>query len=238
MMYYLRHQISELNFGKFPDSVGFQCWRVNIRTEVCENTPWPQLTMSWINGAEIAKSTDDLMTSQSTQGKDFPDFEMLDAKIASALRKIISSSNFNKRVSVEEQRGQKHDRFLRGTQIAYRIHDRCQAIGACDAAQGLSDLFNICFHDDGLQDFDTRLDQVLLTTSEIPEENVFEGLYKMKLQGSAQHQTALAVYDQGMNRDRVLQSYQRLRTLVRRHIDQMIRTRNVEARNERIETVV
>ena len=111
------------------------------------------------------------------------------------------------------------------------IHDHFQATGAYDAAQRLSDLFNICLHDDDLQDFDTRLYQVQLTTSEMPQENVFEGLYKMKLQGSAQHQTALAVYDQGMNRDRVLQSYQRLRTLVR-HIDQMIRMRNFEARNK------
>ena len=73
------------------------------------------------------------------------------------------------------------------------IHDHFQATGPCDAAQGLSDLFNICLHDDDVQDFDTRWDQVLLTTSEIPEENVFEGWYKMKLQGSAQHQTVLAL---------------------------------------------
>ena len=118
------------------------------------------------------------------------------------------------------------------------IHDHFQATGLCDAAQGLSDLFNICLHDDDVQDFDTRWDQVLLITSEIPEENVFEGWYKMKLQGSAQHQTVLALCDQWMNRDRASQSYQRLRTLVRRHVDQMSRTRNFKARNERIETGV
>ena len=66
---------------------------------MCANTPWPQLTMSWINGVEIAKSTDDLLTSQSTQGTDFPDVEMLDAEIASALRKIISNSNFNRKLN-------------------------------------------------------------------------------------------------------------------------------------------
>ena len=112
MMDHLRHEISDLHFGKFPESVDFQCWRVNFRTEVCVNTPWPQLTMSWIKGVEVAKSIDDLMTSHSNQGIDFPDLEMLDAKIASALRKIISNSNFNRRVSVEEQRAQKQDRFF------------------------------------------------------------------------------------------------------------------------------
>ena len=43
----------------------------------------------------------------------FPHFEMLDAKIASALNKIIQHSQFKKKVSLEEQKAQKEDRFLR-----------------------------------------------------------------------------------------------------------------------------
>ena len=34
----------------------------------------------------------------------FPNFEMLDAKIASALKKIIQNSNFKKRVNLAEQK--------------------------------------------------------------------------------------------------------------------------------------
>ena len=44
--------------------------------------------------------------------KDFSNFEMLDAKIASALNKIIQNSQFKKKVSLEEQKAQKEDRFL------------------------------------------------------------------------------------------------------------------------------
>ena len=62
--------------------------------------------------------------------RDFTDFdEMLDAKIASALKKILTSVHFRKRVSVEEQRGQKDDRFLRGRQIAYMIYQHFRATG-------------------------------------------------------------------------------------------------------------
>ena len=62
---------------------------------------------------EMRKSLDDLMTSQSIEGRrDFPDFEMLDAGIASALRKIIINSSFKRRVSVEEQRAQKTKSIL------------------------------------------------------------------------------------------------------------------------------
>ena len=85
-----------------------------------------------------------------------------------------------RRVSGEEQRTQKHNRFLRGRQVAYMIYDHFRATGAYDAAQGLSDLFNICLHNDAVQDFDARWDQSLLTASEIPTENVLEGLYKLQ----------------------------------------------------------
>ena len=38
---------------------------------------------------------------------------MLDAKIASALNKIIHNSHFKKKVSLEEQKAQKEDGFLK-----------------------------------------------------------------------------------------------------------------------------
>ena len=64
-----RYAISVLHFGKFPDPDDFQCWRVNVETDVCVSTQFPQLTMSWINEVEMARSTDDLLTSQSIEGR-------------------------------------------------------------------------------------------------------------------------------------------------------------------------
>ena len=124
----------------------------------------------------MERSIDDLLTSQSMEGRrDFPDFEMLDARIVSALRKNIFNTSFKREVKVEEQRAQKHDRFLRWRQIAFMIYDHFEATGAHHAAQGLQN--------DDVQDFDTRWDLTLLGTSEKPQENVLGGLYKMKLQG-------------------------------------------------------
>ena len=51
-------------------------------------------------------------------------------------------------------------------------------------------------------------------------------------------QTVMALCDQESVRILALPSYQRLEAMVRRHIDQMTRTRNVKAPNERIETGV
>ena len=80
--------------------------------------------------------------------------------------------------------------------------------------------------------------KLLLRTREIPQKNALEILYKMKLQGSEQIQRVLGMYNQKLNRDQVSPNYQRLRTMVRQHIDLMISTRNFKAQNERIETGV
>ena len=60
-----------------------------------------------------------------------------------------------------------------------------------------------------------------------------EGLYKHKVQGS-ELQTLFARYNQELNRDHVTPSCQKLRKMVRQHIDQTTRTRNFKAQNERI----
>ena len=56
---------------------------------------------------EMVDSLEELESSRSISGKNFPIFEMLDAKIASALNKTIQNSQFKKKVSV--QKAQKED---------------------------------------------------------------------------------------------------------------------------------
>ena len=176
------------------------------------------------------------MTSQSIEGRrDFTDYEMLDAKIASTLKKASHEFALCKRVSIEEQRAQKDDRFLRGRQIAYMTYEHFRATGAYEAVQGLSDLFNIRLQNDDVQDFDKRSDQALIAASEIPTELVLEGSNKSKLQDSVQLQTVLALYEQETVRNKRQTSYVRLKTKVRRQSYQTMRTRNFRARNEIVE---
>ena len=53
---------------------------------------------------ELVDSVDDLRSSSSTRGISIPNFEVLDARIASALNKIIHNSQFKRRISLEEQK--------------------------------------------------------------------------------------------------------------------------------------
>ena len=54
-------------------------------------------------------------------------------------------------------------------------YDNFRAIGDNDAAQGLSDLFNVSLQGDDTEDFHPRLDQTLLAAGEISKENILEG---------------------------------------------------------------
>ena len=67
--------------------------------------------MLLIKDVEKVESMDDLKTSRSIREHQFPNFEVLDAKIASALKKIIANPYIKKKVSLEEQKAQVEDRF-------------------------------------------------------------------------------------------------------------------------------
>ena len=87
---YPRFPISELHLGKFRYSMEFQSWKVNFKTAVCSKAAYPHLTMHWIKEGEMAKSIDELVTSRSIVGRtDFTDYVVLDAMIASALKKLL-----------------------------------------------------------------------------------------------------------------------------------------------------
>ena len=69
--------------------------------------------MLWIKVVEMVESVDDLKSSRSIRGIHGPDFEVLDARIASVLNRIIQNTRFKKKVNLEEMKGHKEDRFLR-----------------------------------------------------------------------------------------------------------------------------
>ena len=172
-----RLQISDLHFDKFPTPATFACWKIRFKTEVCICSQFPTEVMQKIKEVEMVDSVDELRSSSSSRGISMPNFEVLDARIASALNKIIHNSHFKKRVSLEEQKAQKQDRFLRGRQIAYLIYDYFRVIGANDSVENYADLFTIGLRNDDIQEFDPMWDGILLSMTKIPHDDILEGLY-------------------------------------------------------------
>ena len=88
-----RLQISDLHFDKFPTPATFACWKIRFKTEVCTCSQFPTEAMQWIKEVELVHSVDELRSSSSTRGISMPNFEVLDARITSALNKIIHDQN-------------------------------------------------------------------------------------------------------------------------------------------------
>ena len=97
-----------------------------------------------------------------------PDFEVLYAKIASPLNRIIHNSHFKRRLSLEEQKAQKEDRFLRGRQIAYLIDEYFRVTGANDSVENYTDLFTIALRNDDVQEFDSKWNGIFIVNDENP----------------------------------------------------------------------
>ena len=174
-----RLQISDLHFDKFRTPATFACWKIRFKTEVCTCSQFPTEAMQWIKEVEMVDSVDELRSSSSTRGISMPNFEVLDARIASALNKIFHNSQFKRRIILEERKSQKQDRFLRGRQIAFLIYEYFRVTGAHDSVENYADLFTVSLRNDGLQEVHSKWDGILLSVTKIPPDDILEGLYKL-----------------------------------------------------------
>ena len=63
-----------------------------------------------------------------------------------------------------------------------------------------------------------------------------ESLYKLRIRDFDQLKTVLELHDMEIHQKISTPNYQRLKTMVKRSIDQKLRLRNFDARHEKIET--
>ena len=66
---------------------------MNVRTDENSGSCHSSNVMSWTQESDEAQSIDQLQTSRSITGKDAY-FETLDAKVATALKKILNNTKF------------------------------------------------------------------------------------------------------------------------------------------------
>ena len=75
------------------------------------------------------------------------------------------------------------------------IYDYFRVIGAHDTVLDCAHLFSVSLHDDNIQEFDTRWDEVLLSMSKFPSHDILESLYKLRIRESEQLRTVLELFD-------------------------------------------
>ena len=115
------------------------------------------------------------------------------------------------------------------------IYDYFWVTGAPDTVLDHADLFTVTLRNDGVQEFDTTWDEMLLSMTKIPPDDVLESLHKLRIRESDQLKTVLELYDMEIHQKKSKPNYQKMKTMVKRGIDQKLRLRNIDARNDGIE---
>ena len=100
------------------------------------------------------------------------------------------------------------------------IYDYFWVTGAHDTVLDHADLFSITLRNDDVQDFDTRWDEILLSMTKIPPEDVLESLYKLRIRESDQLKTVLELYDMEIHQKISMPDYQKFKKWLKRNIDQ------------------
>ena len=116
------------------------------------------------------------------------------------------------------------------------IYDYFRVTGAHDTVSDYADSFSITLRDDNIQEFDTRWDEVLLSVSKIPSDDILKSLYKLRISESDQLKTVLELYDMEIHQKTSVLNNQKLKTMVKRSLNQKLRLRIFDARQGRIET--
>ena len=184
---------------------------------------------------ELVDPVDELRTSSSIRGISMPNFEVLDARIASALNKIIHNFHFKKENQSGGTKGPKRGPFpSRQTDC---LLDLRLLLGHWDpcSVENNADLFTISLRNDDIQEFDSKWDGILLSMTKIPHDDILEGLYKIRIRESEKLKTVLELYDLETHQKKLGPDYHRFNTMVKRSIEREIRNKNFGNRNGNFE---
>ena len=116
------------------------------------------------------------------------------------------------------------------------IYDFIRVTGAHDTVSDYADLFSVTLRDDNIQEFDKRWDEVLLSMSKIPSDDIVDSLYKLRIRESDHLKNVWELYDMEIHQETSMPNYQKLKTMVKRRKDQKLRLRNFDARHGKIES--
>ena len=111
------------------------------------------------------------------------------------------------------------------------IYDQFRVTGTHDSVENYTDLFTIVLRNDDIQEFDSKWDGILLSMTKIPHDDNLEGLYKLRIRESEKLKTVLESYDLETHQKKLGPDYHRLKTMVKRSIEQDLRNKNFRARN-------
>ena len=116
------------------------------------------------------------------------------------------------------------------------IYDYFRVTGGHDTVLDYADLISVTLRDDNVQEFDTRWDEVLLSMSKIPSDDVLESLCQLRIREPDQLKTVSELYEMEIHQKVSMPNYQKVKTMAKISKDQKLRLRNFDTRHGKIET--
>ena len=111
----------------------------------------------------------------------------------------------------------------------HKCYEYYKVTGANDSVENYADLCTVVLRNDDIQEFDPKCDEILLSMTQIPPDDILEGLYKLKIRESQKLKTVLELYDLEIQQKKSGPDYHRLKTMVKRNIEQNPRIKNFVA---------
>ena len=103
-----------------------------------------------------------------------------------------------------------------------------------DSVGNYADLFTVVLRNDDVQEFDSKWYEILLSITNIPSDDILEGLYKLRIRESEKLKTVLDLYNMEIHQKKLGPDYHRLKAMVKRSIEQEIRNKNFGSRMENL----
>ena len=116
------------------------------------------------------------------------------------------------------------------------IYDHFRVTGANDSVENYAYLFTIGLRNDDIQEFDSNWDGIRLSMTQIPSDDILEGLYKLRIREFEKLETVFQLYNMEIHQKKAGPDKHTMKTMVKRSIEQNPRIKKFEARNGNFET--
>ena len=206
-----RLQISDLHFDNTSlHQPRFACWKLRFKTEVCTCSQFPTEAMQWIQRSGVGWFSGWIVDLRHL----LVVFQCRILKYSMrGLPQHWTKSSIilllKRRISLEEQRAQKEDRFLRGRQIAYLIYEYFGSLEPRFCRKTMPTYLQLFFEVMKFRNSIRSGTEFYCLWRKSQLMTIFEGLYKLRIRESDKLKTVLELYDLEIHEKKIGPDYHR-----------------------------
>ncbi len=138
-------------------------------------------------------------------------------------------------VQVKETALSHEGKMIRGRQVAWMIYKHFKLSEEDGAMLEWDELLHVHLRGDNLQQFENDWNNTILNIRELPDEVFLETLFRKQLDKSEQLKNAMALYQQDYTQRGERKSYQKLKDILRFHLEKKLLDKNKNAWNNNID---